>query len=192
MDTSNSVAVADGDLISTTIQNGSASGTTTSSRGAFTSYSTIAYDQFGGDNATRSVATRFFSPYGRVDGVTTEAEAVMRHGFSGRCYRMRALVRTNTRSGTTTVRLRKNGNNGNQTFTVGAGATGAFEDTTNSDTFTDDDEICMTTTGGGSGDLWLNCTGITEEPDEGQPYVKRGGGVPGMIGARAPLRTGWN
>lgn len=50
-------------------------------------------------------------------------------------------VITNDRTASSTLRSRVNGANGNQLITIGAGATGEFEDTANSDTVASGDEI---------------------------------------------------
>lgn len=50
-------------------------------------------------------------------------------------------VRTNTLDGNTVLRVLKNGGLGNQGVTIGAGLTGIFQDTTNTDSFVDGDTV---------------------------------------------------
>ena len=64
---------------------------------------------------------------------------------------LRAYVDTNTDTVATTVYFRKNGSNGNQSLSIAAGTTGAFEDTTDTDTAANGDLICYRWSTGGSG-----------------------------------------
>lgn len=80
---------------------------------------------------------------------TTEAQAAF--GTGGTFSKMACQVVTNDR-GASTARFRVNAADGNQTFSVGASATGWFEDTTNSDTISDGDSASyqMVTGAGGT------------------------------------------
>lgn len=75
--------------------------------------------------------------------MTTEANAQIQWYGTGTIKRIRIQLTVNTSTGNTLFRLRKNGANGNSLITIGAGATGFFEDTTNTDTWADGDLICF-------------------------------------------------
>lgn len=70
-----------------------------------------------------------------------EAFAQVKWYESGTFEKMRVYVHSNSASTSTTIKIRKGGADGNQSITVAAGATGWFEDTSNTDAVT-------------SGDLW--------------------------------------
>jgi hypothetical protein len=73
---------------------------------------------------------------------------------AGTAQKLYFVVASNARSTTSTIRSRKNGANGNLVQTFAGGATGIFEDTSNSDTLAVDDEYCFAlTTGTGSGTI---------------------------------------
>ena len=63
-------------------------------------------------------------------------------------------VTANSNVGSVTLRVRKNGANGNMFVTIPAGATGAFEDTVNTDTVAAGDKLnYQSTTGGATGTM---------------------------------------
>lgn len=64
---------------------------------------------------------------------------------------MWVYVIANTISATSFVRLRKNGADGNQSISITASTTGAFEDTTNSDSITSSDYVNYSVVTGGTG-----------------------------------------
>ena len=70
----------------------------------------------------------------------TVAEAKFQH--AGTLSGMSIYIITNSRSASCTLKLRKNGADGNQSITIGAGVTGIFEDTSNTDTLAANDEVC--------------------------------------------------
>lgn len=90
-------------------------------------------------------ATLYCPPSGSI-GVTnmntTEALAQARardqYALSG----LYVTVTANTLTGTTTATLRKNGANASQAVSIGAGLTGAFQDTLNSDSLASGDLFC--------------------------------------------------
>lgn len=67
-------------------------------------------------------------------------------------------VITGSAGGSANIQSRKNGATGNINISIGLGATGAFEDATNSDTFVSGDKLCWTSTTGisGMGDYGLS------------------------------------
>lgn len=78
---------------------------------------------------------------GRCIGSSSEADHQYTVRDAGTYSNLRVYVKTNTTVGATTVRFRKNTANGNQNFSIAGGATGSFEDTTNSDTVVSGDII---------------------------------------------------
>lgn len=80
---------------------------------------------------------------GSVRNATAEAEV------ESRCWRPRTYsnmyvnVAANTHSADTTITFRVNGADGNQTITVPAGATGYFEDASNTDSVVVGDNVCI-------------------------------------------------
>lgn len=88
--------------------------------------------------------------------LSTEAHA-QSPSVAGTWSRLGVLVRANTRSTTTTFRIRINGVNGNSLVSVGAGVTGFLVDTTNSDVVNDGDLVSwQSVNGGSSGAITLN------------------------------------
>lgn len=101
---------------------------------------------------------------GGASATTTEANAKVQHGFDGTASRLRVYLAANTYSADATMTFRKNGANGNQTVTLTAGATGWFEDATNSDSFAATDDCNIGITGGTSGSIDIQTFALTEAP----------------------------
>lgn len=82
-------------------------------------------------------------------------------------------VITNTiNSGTTIVRIRKNGANGNQFVSIGAGSVGEFEDTVNTDSVVAGDEVnYQLVTSGTSGSIVINIISVIS--DSASNFVSR-------------------
>lgn len=170
-DTSNTDALVDGDDFCFAVTTGA--GTITQ----FSIANTVCGIDYGSsvkqnDLFSRSIAaartasgtSTYYALLGRQSvNSTTEADVTLRHGFSVQMSRLRLFLSANTYSASATVRLRKNAADGNQTITIGAGATGLFEDTTNTDNATSTDDICWSITGGTSGSISIESQGITEE-----------------------------
>ena len=72
---------------------------------------------------------------------TTEADAQLTARYSGTWAHLYVYVSANARVTTTTLLSRKNAADGNQTLSIGAGATGVFEDTSNADSVVDGDVL---------------------------------------------------
>lgn len=123
-------------------------------------------DIFGGLNIANafSASNQFIRLLGTSAVVATEALVKLQHGFAGYCKNMRFKIPSggNTMTGTTTFVLRKNGATGKQVVTVGASATGTFEDTTHVDSFAATDDINYMMTGGTSGSIQTNQINLTE------------------------------
>jgi len=98
---------------------------------------------------------------GNVSLVTTESLVAVKLGIAGTLSRMRFVVAANAQTGTGVVVLRKNNATANSTVSIGAGTTGQFEDTTNTDSFVATDTLNFMFTGGtantmnGGGGLFL-------------------------------------
>lgn len=71
----------------------------------------------------------------------TEARRQITYKHGGVLSNLAVRISANDR-GASTARTRINGSNGTQSASIGASTTGYFEDTTNSDTITADDEVC--------------------------------------------------
>lgn len=83
-----------------------------------------------------------YEPFGNGDigfTISTEAQAKVAVRHPGVWSNLYARVSSSTTVGTVTVRTRKNTANGNQSLSIGAGATGEFEDTTNTDSVSSGD-----------------------------------------------------
>lgn len=121
-------------------------------------------------------ATLYLSLGGTVEpyiaNTTSEAQAQYTAKYSGTASNLFANVISNA-STTATVRFRKNGGNGNQTFTITASSTGFFEDTSNTDTFTSGDTIDYSYARGDTGatTAWI---GANIEDSSTSKYVAMG------------------
>lgn len=89
-----------------------------------------------------------------VSGFTTEADAQLKIRTAGKLSKTSLRVKTNGRSTNSTVTMRKNAADGVQTFTITAGNTGIFEDTSGSDTVANGDLVDLKiVNGSGTGSL---------------------------------------
>lgn len=118
--------------------------------------------------STRTVSTSFGSTaYGPLSGAfpsaATEADVATRiRATSVTLKNLFVRVTLNSLDGSTTVQTRKNAANGNLAVTVGAGATGVFEDLTNSDSLADgDDANYQVVTGGTAGTITILVFSVT-------------------------------
>ena len=94
-----------------------------------------------GSRATAAGSTRNFVVVGRNIDVAAVASSQYRIRFSATWSRIRIYVSANATTAASTFRSFKNGVNGAQSVSIGAGLTGEFEDTTNSDTLVATDLI---------------------------------------------------
>lgn len=100
----------------------------------------------------------------RVANPATEADAQIAQGFKFTASKMRCYVSANTLASTQTIRLRKNGSNGNQSLSLTATTTGWFEDASNTDTFDPTDLINYSVSGGTSGTATTSALLLTQAP----------------------------
>ena len=92
-------------------------------------------------------STRYFPIGGRLINTSTENSTKTRQRVAGTYAKLMVYVSANARTNSTTFKSRKNGADGNLSITIGAGVTGVFEDTSNSDTVSsgDDYNVAVTT-----------------------------------------------
>lgn len=106
----------------------------------------------GGPSTTvNASATSYFSGVGRFIAASAEADAKTPLRTQGTLSQLRVRVVTNGITASTTFRTRINGANGAQSVSIGSGLTGAFEDTSNSDTVAIGDDFNYQIVAGGSG-----------------------------------------
>jgi hypothetical protein len=92
---------------------------------------------------------------GSGGGFANQTESINSYKMAtaGTFSHMGVYVNTNGRAGTTTINFRKNGANGNQTISIGAGVTGLLEDNSHTDTVVVGDTVTYAVVmdgGGGS------------------------------------------
>jgi hypothetical protein len=154
-DTTNSDSLSVGDEVNYSITAGTGTGSLAMGpircHYATANSTTAPLQSCGAFNFTANSATRYLMMGGRNAINTSEASAQTLMKNSGTLANFFVYASTNARVTDTTFRVRKNGSNGNQVITVGAGVTGIFEDTSNSDSFVADDLVnCTVVTGTGS------------------------------------------
>lgn len=141
-----------------------------------------------GNVAISADSTTYFMPFaGKNESpTTTEANVKSRFHAPGTLKNGYVVVQTNARSTNTTVKSRKNGADGNISITIPGGSTGIFEDTSNTDTIADGDDLnfsLATLTGGGN---FVCCMGAEFIPDANSgtyPFIVAS--VPGAAVAAA-------
>ncbi len=98
----------------------------------------------GGLSSSTSTDQYFvFAQTGAGAPTTVEAEAQITYQVAGTASNLFINFVTNGTGGNQVARLRINGANGNQSITISSGATGYFEDTTNTDSIAIGDEVCL-------------------------------------------------
>jgi hypothetical protein len=105
-------------------------------------------------NTTASIAIN-----GLKTGSATESYVQFAPQFAGTLSYLRGYVSTNSINGSSTLKTRKNTGDGAQSVSIGASATGSFEDTSNTDSFVSGDLLnYQLVTGGTSGSMVLPIT----------------------------------
>lgn len=140
-DTTNSDAIADGDLLNTelAVGAGGASFIYTIQGALFipttTGNTLTKHGEVFQEVRTGGALTRYYEIQGGGSngGSATEADVQYRIRTAGTWENLNVRVTANTRVGATTYRSRINTAYGNQSISVAAAATGVFEDTTNTD-----------------------------------------------------------
>ena len=172
-DTTNTDALAVGDLFNLMVTAGAAGGPLVVNYFAagFTPTTGSLVDLFGVAGALSGTSwpasvPAYLCPYGQSGtvGFATDALAQIAHGFNLAVSRLRINVFTNTATGPSTLTTRVNGAAGAQLVTIGAGLTGWFTDTVNSDALRAADLMnYQLTPGPGSGSpISTGTYGITE------------------------------
>jgi len=96
--------------------------------------------------------TRYYPVTGRgTAGVTVEAERQLKAEAAGTFEKSSVTVSANTVTATSNLRMRVNGNPGNNVRAIGSGATGTFTDTSNTDTVVASDLVATQLTTGATG-----------------------------------------
>lgn len=103
-----------------------------------------------------------------------EADAQTPYFVDGVLSNLMCNVWTNSSTGTSTIKSRKNGANGNMSLTFGSGITGRFFDNTNTDTVTNGDLFCTQLDRGGGGAMQIGQVGAFYEPNDGSIIYKIG------------------
>jgi len=95
--------------------------------------------------------TLYFAPCGDMEDVTAEASSQLIARDSYTLKNLYVRVTANSLDGATTIRSKVNSVNGNQSVSIGAGATGVFEDAVNTDNLVNGDLFCTEVVYGGTG-----------------------------------------
>lgn len=113
---------------------------------------TTLYSNVSGGNATSSATNFLFLVQGILGNVnqTTESSSTVTWRAGGYFSNMACDISSNDK-GVSTYNFRKNGADGNQTFTIGASATGHFEDLTRIDPVVAGDTVCLKEVVGAAG-----------------------------------------
>ena len=167
VDTSTATALSDGDLInvSLTLDTGLEDLTISLIMGTFKSSSSKSEIWCGsqtGYSRTAS-ATAHYHPLGggiSSGAITTEANARNKVGFSSSVSNLRCYVSANTYTGSSTIKLMQNGG-AVITLTISAGATGWQENSTDTVTIDDNDELSYEIDEGTANSITIHSMGIT-------------------------------
>jgi hypothetical protein len=170
-DTSNSVSVADGDLLGWKIIAGATAGPTIGAVVAEFDPTDAAalisnLEMPGPVTFSTASATRYFAVAGRGTSTppTTEAHTQIPAPAAGTLRNLHCYVSANSRTQTTTIRTRKAGANGAQSLSIGSTATGLFEDTSNTDSLAQGDLVnVQMVTGTGTQTITIQYIGVTWE-----------------------------
>lgn len=127
------------------------------------------------------VSTANTTMYGMIGGgdinlVTSEVAVRVPWREAGVISNLCVIAALNSVNAVSTVRLRKNGANGNSIVNISANGTGFFEDTTNTDTIAAGDQICfMLTHGAATGTITPTMVSFIFTPTNGSiTYTKFG------------------
>lgn len=113
--------------------------------------------------------TRFYAlgSSGVLANATTEVAAQRTQRVVGRYSSFYVKISANTLTGSSTIRTRKNGANGNMSVSVSAGSTGEFRDTTNTDSVVAGDEINYQGITGTGTSLSIRAMSVLFDPNGG-------------------------
>lgn len=141
-DTTNSDTFASGDKLGTMLSGQSAT-SIVSRVSTLIAYDSAINEAMGGSAGLAQSVTNFCGfVTGAVNTTLAEADIKIKPGFNGKIAKLRiGIGQIASGVGNWTLRLRKNGANGNSVVTVTANTNGLFEDTTNTDTFLPTDDL---------------------------------------------------
>lgn len=108
---------------------------------------------------------------------TSEAKRNTRYRIACTLSNLYAVVASNAATGSSTFRSRKNGSNGSQSVSIGAGSTGEFEDTSNSDSISAGDQSCFQFVNGTGGTVFFHTIGMMIYVADSNAFTKYGNGV---------------
>lgn len=91
---------------------------------------------------------------------STEAEREITYRTAGTLSKLYVRVTANSASASSTLTVRKNAADTAMTVTIGAAATGVFEDTSNTVTVAAGDELCYKTVSGGTGTITFSIMSV--------------------------------
>ena len=106
-----------------------------------------------GGTTTTAATTEYHWLSGHTDKNATEANRDILFRTAGTLSNLYARVQTNSTTGASTIRTRKNAGNGGQSQSIGIAATGKFEDTSGTDTVAAGDKLNIQTVTGTGGTI---------------------------------------
>ena len=190
-DTSNTDTISANDLINFSIATAGSSGSvTTFACGIIFDASSNNFNRFaGGFNgfSTASV-TRYYPLAGAGTVTSTEANTKLTVKNSFTSQNFYVYIASNARTTTTTLRTRKNGANGAMSVSVTTGATGVFEDNSNTDSLVSGDTYNLAlTTGTGTGSIQPRTTSVALVNSNDQFLSMGSGGTARIVTAGSTL-----
>lgn len=190
-DTSNTDTAAAGDQFCLQIVTGTGTGAITTSEAQVVFEASSGSKQIwagDGPGAFNNSTTVIYAGIFGGQNQSTESQVQAHAPDAGTWSNLQVFVESNSLTvSTTTWRSRVNGANGNQSVTVAAGATGWFEDTTNSDSLALGDLIAVSRagSGGGSGLATINQFQSLWTPTNGKMLIGGGAGLIRTLAASA-------
>lgn len=155
-DDTDTVSVAVADLVNWGTSGAAGGLTITYMRSAYKADANHVAIWAGSSQTTVNIAassTGFAFPARSGNNKALEANVKARIRATGAITDLEIFVTANATTSNSTIISRKNGGNGVLTFTIGAGGTGMFKDTTHSDSVTTGDDWCVSITAGATGAL---------------------------------------
>ncbi len=192
VDTSTASSLSDGDLINVSLAMGSGAaenlvvpfvcGTFKSTTGKSEIW---AGDAAGEPRTASGTANHSAIGGGLVINTVSDANYRSKIGFAAVVSNLRCYVSANTYSGNCTVKVKKNGTSV-ITLTISAGATGWQENSSDTNTITDTDELSFEYDEGTSGSITIQSVGITFSAISTSNYVASERGTRGLHRGLAP------
>lgn len=155
-DTSNTASISSGDDVNIKIVTGGTTGTHSCTVYALQSNCASGTTSVfaGWQQSFGTASTTNYTALTRIAYTGTESAVQTRFRTAGTLKNLQVYSDFNPRTSSTTIKTRKNAADGNVSVSIGAGATGNFEDTSNSDSISVGDDACMAiATGTGTGSI---------------------------------------